>query len=102
MFYHRRLDMNRLALACLLALGSLAACGTTDGPPAGYVRFEPPKIMVPPGASGQWIQYVSLPVDQDMDVTDLVGTQSPGGHHVILYATPTSHPVGTTREWRAT
>jgi hypothetical protein len=34
-----------------------------------------------------------------MDVLDLSGSQSLGGHHAILYATTDIEPVGTTREW---
>lgn len=95
--------MKRLAFTALFAFGLLAACSDdTDGPPDGYRRFEPAPIMMQPGESGQWVQYVSLPVDQDMDVIDVIGTQGPSGHHAILYASPTSQPVGTTREWRAT
>jgi hypothetical protein len=95
--------MTRLAITSIFAFGCLAACSdASDGPPEGYLRFEPAPITVQPGASGQWIQYVSLPIDQDMDVIDVIGEQGPTGHHAILYASPTSHAVGTTRDWRAT
>lgn len=95
--------MFRLALTSLFALGSLVACtDSNDGAPDGYRRFEPAPITVAPGVSGQWIQYVSLPLDQDMDVIDVIGEQGIGGHHAILYASPVSQPVGTMREWRAT
>jgi hypothetical protein len=94
--------MKRFASVCVLAFGSLTACAGEDGPPDGYRRFEPEPIMVPAGTSGQWIQYVSGPVEQDMDVIDIRGEQGLGGHHAILYASPITQPVGTTREWRAT
>lgn len=93
--------MKRFQFACLLAL-SFAACGTnSDGPPAGYRRFDTSPIMIQPGTSGQWVQYVSKPLDQDMDVMDIIGEQGPAGHHAVLYATPNAQPLGTTREWRA-
>ncbi|HVV82733.1 MAG TPA: hypothetical protein VHE35_06615 [Kofleriaceae bacterium] len=93
-----------LSLASALIAGAAAGCidpAPEDGPPDGYVRFEPTPIPVAAGASGQWVQYVAGPVAQDLDVVDIIGEQGPGGHHAVLYATPDVEPVGTTRDWRA-
>src|SRR6185436_3333040 len=60
---------------------------------------EPAPVTLGPGESGQWVQYVSEPLTEDMDVLDIQGGQGPGGHHALLYATTTIEPVGTTRDW---
>ncbi len=78
-------------LLSFLAVG----CAGEDGD--GYVHYETPPITLQPGESGQWVQYVAAPFDQDMDVIEVVGTQSQGGHHAVLYASPTVQEVGFTR-----
>jgi hypothetical protein len=94
-----------LALLFTLALGSAALAGCSsdgepaDGPPEGYTRFRTPPITVQPGESGQWIQWVSAPLERDMDVVDVVGSQTAGGHHALLYMTPESNEIGFTREF---
>src|SRR5689334_14049812 len=93
------------SFATLLAATLLAGAGActdlpTDGPPEGYLRFEPTPIPLPAGSSGQWVQYVSAPLTEDMDIVDIIGEQRPGGHHAILYASPSVEPIGTTRDWR--
>src|SRR5262249_17439515 len=68
----------------LLALAA-SACGEEDrifaDSSTGYVRFEPPPVDVAAATSKMWMQWVSAPLDHDMDVLDLSGSQSLGGHH---------------------
>jgi Copper type II ascorbate-dependent monooxygenase, C-terminal domain len=94
--------VRRLALSMLvLAVGACASSDDdVDDVAEGYVRFEPPAITVQPGESGQWVQYVANPFDEDMDIVDIVGHQGVGGHHAVLYSSPTVEEIGTTREWR--
>jgi len=66
----------------------------------GYLRFEPPALEVAPGGSENWAQFVGGPLDQDYDVVDVNGVQSPGGHHALVYATSMGEPPGTTRLWK--
>jgi hypothetical protein len=96
----------------LVALLVLAACGDEDRvfppgssadpntPAADYVRYEAPPLQIEPGESKMWAQWVSAPLDHDIDVTDLLGSQGEGGHHANLYATSDVQPVGMTREWQ--
>jgi len=72
---------------------------TPPAAPAGYQRFVTPVIKaLPPGSDTMWCQYIAAPFDKDTDVIDLVGSQSKGGHHLILYGTDSAQPVGTSRE----
>ncbi len=86
----------------VLAAGGCAESGDgdDDAVPEGYVRFEPPMIALEPGTSGQWVQYVANPFDEDMDVVDIIGHQGTGGHHAVLYASPSIEAIGTTRDWQ--
>jgi hypothetical protein len=45
-----------------------------------------------------WCQYITPPMDADTDVIEVQGQQSLGGHHIVLYATSESQPVGTTKD----
>lgn len=99
----------------IVAIGLLAACGNSDPgagtdkgpfvdgfePPAlqaGYTRLVMPIIPdIPPGTDKMWCQWVSPPSDGDMDIVNVVGNQSQGGHHIVLYATSTIAPVGMSR-----
>ncbi|MGH7271667.1 MAG: hypothetical protein ACREJ3_14645 [Polyangiaceae bacterium] len=104
-------------LSC--ALSATAACGgstpavsttSSDGgsmgnqgsgsPPPGYVRFTSDAVTVPADSSKQWIQWVQAPLDHDVDIVDIQGSQSPGGHHAVLYSTTDIEPVGTMRVWK--
>jgi len=82
----------------LFAVGC-AEPGDADDVPEGYVRYAPDPITVQPGESGQWVQYVANPFDADMDVVDIIGHQGPGGHHAVLYSSPTVQEIGYTREF---
>jgi hypothetical protein len=42
-------------------------------------------------------QWIAPPADTDIDVIDVTGQQSFGGHHVVLYATTDVENVGTVR-----
>jgi Copper type II ascorbate-dependent monooxygenase, C-terminal domain len=53
---------------------------------------------IQPGANVSHCQYVQAPLDRDVDVLDVQGHQSAGGHHAVAYATTTKVPVGTSRE----
>lgn len=94
---------------CVVAM--LAACGSEEQPPAsdsqfiagfapaalqpGYTRFiSPPVKSLPPGTNEEYCQWVALPADQDRDVLSLMGVQSRGGHHAVLYASTRMQPVG--------
>ncbi len=95
-----------LAWSLLMALAapSVAACSDDgaapgDGPPTGYVRYEPPDVTVGPGESRTWVQWVAAPFDHDQNVVDLIGTQGVGGHHALLYTSKEIQPIGTTREF---
>lgn len=104
----RAKNLGLCTLLSLLSLGT-AACGdapapddpaeSPDGPPAGYVRYRTPAITLQPGESGQRAQVVSAPFDADLDVADLIGTQTAGGHHALMYSSTRDEPVGTTRPW---
>ena len=99
----------------MIAIGLLAACGNSDpgagldkGPgldgfnppavPAGYTRLTMPVVPdIQPGVDAIWCQWVAPPSDQDMDIVDVIGSQSAGGHHLVLYATSAMSPIGTSR-----
>jgi hypothetical protein len=68
-------------------------------PPAvqpGYNRYIAPAVNgIPPGTDVEYCQWVAPAVDSDGDVTGMVGAQSKGGHHAVLYAsTKTGYKVG--------
>jgi hypothetical protein len=91
----------------LLVFGSLlvVACGSepvdleSDEPLPGYTRFTVPSIWVEPGESGLWATWVAAPQDRALDIVDVQGTQSKGGHHALLYSTIDVQDVGMTRAW---
>lgn len=102
--------MNKMS-AILFAGVLLVGCGGTEdgnanvdpnGFPAveaGYTRYVVPEILgIQPGTDRMWCQYVSKPFEEDTDVLDFTGWQSAGGHHLIMNATKTVAPVGTSRE----
>jgi hypothetical protein len=93
--------VRTLILSAVVSLLAVACASEPSGDdvPEGYTRFEPPPITVAPGESGQWVQYVANPFDVDMDVVDIIGHQGPGGHHAVLYSSPTIQEVGFTREF---
>jgi hypothetical protein len=97
--------------AILLASIAMVGCGGTeddrapvdpDGfPPvaAGYTRFVAPVVEdIEPGVDATYCQYITEPFQEDTDIVDFTGWQSVGGHHLVLYATSTHAPVGTSRE----
>jgi hypothetical protein len=43
---------------------------------------------------------VASPFDHDVDVVDVEGTQSGGGHHAVLYSLQQAQPIGTQRVWK--
>ena len=43
-------------------------------------------------------QYVQAPLDRDVDIIDVRGYQSEGGHHAIAYASTDRAALGTTRD----
>jgi hypothetical protein len=64
--------------------------------PAGYQRIVTPAVQgLAPGSDTMFCQYVGGAADADTDVIDLVGAQSKGGHHLVLYATQMAAPIGT-------
>lgn len=106
----------RLTLAFAVLLLAPAACATDDGsgdgddggglasepPPDGYVRYETPVIELAPGESGLWKTWVAPPMDHDVDILDIRGGQSRGGHHALLYSNTIAREVGETQEWQST
>lgn len=106
--------MKLRALICFSAVAVAAACGGTATPPnnSPYIDgFEPPELKqglnryitptiehIQPGQEGMWCQWLSEAVTEDTDILETSGTQSIGGHHVVLYATAIKAAVGTSRE----
>jgi hypothetical protein len=80
--------------------GTPAVPGAKPAPREGYQRYESTPVMLGAGRSMMIVQWVAPPVDRDMDIVDIVGWQSKGGHHAILYATSDQQPVGTVRNWK--
>jgi hypothetical protein len=102
----------RGAFAVVVAGGLVLGCGDAavdapappgaSGPPAlleGYQRYTTAAVEVAPGADLLLAQWVAAPLDRELDVLDIVGTQSATGHHALMYATSLEEPVGTTRTW---
>jgi hypothetical protein len=78
--------------------------GEFDPPPpaAGYTRIEVPVLTdLPPGSDTLHCQYVRGPSDRDLDILDVQGYQSAGGHHSVAYSTTVMAPVGTDRPCNA-
>lgn len=106
--------MRNLKALGWLAVAVLAGCGSAEqipaadaqfiagfAPPAvqpGYTRFvSPPLVDIKPGTNEEYCQWITLPADQERDVLSVIGEQSRGGHHALLYAsTRTDMPVGET------
>jgi hypothetical protein len=95
-----------------LALIAVAGCGgssTAPSPyvagfappasPSGYTRYVAPTVhQVPPGSDMTLCQWLAGASDADVDVADVFGHQSVGGHHVVLYASKNiKEPIGTSR-----
>jgi hypothetical protein len=75
--------------------------GKAFDPPAvqdGFTRIEAPVVSgIEPGADISYCQFVMAPVDRDMDILDMTGFQSLGGHHSLAYTNTRDVPVGTSR-----
>jgi hypothetical protein len=71
-----------------------------SAPPAGYQRYvTSPLHQVQPGQDIVLCEWVAGPRDTDVDVADVAGAQSRGGHHVVLYASENvDEPIGKSRE----
>jgi len=67
--------------------------------PAGYTRYvTPPIYQVNPGDDIILCQWLAPASDHDVDIIDVNGAQSLGGHHVVLYASSNvDEAVGTSR-----
>ncbi len=107
--------MGRSILWCVGCAALLAACGKGAGPasatqasqyipgfdpppaPAGYTRYVTPVVDIGPGQDQIWCQYVAGPAAADQLVLDVRGEQSTFGHHIAVYATSMTAPVGTSR-----
>ncbi|MET0339524.1 MAG: hypothetical protein ABW252_00905 [Polyangiales bacterium] len=79
-----------------------AAGGPSSGvfppPSAGYTRLVAPVIKdIKPGQDVLRCQYIQAPLDRDIDVIDVTGHQSEGGHHAVTFASSLKEPVGTSR-----
>jgi hypothetical protein len=106
-------------MACTTAV-TLTACGSSDDdtspggkavwvtprtpedfppPPEGYTRLEAPVIKaLPAGGEAMECQYIRVPFERDLDVLDVRGYQTLGGHHAVVFASLNNEPVGTARE----
>jgi hypothetical protein len=122
----KRIQSLTLLLGCV-AFATLSACGSGDAdtpaekgappegatpgkwvtpltpedmppPREGYTRLEAPVIEdVPPGGSVERCQYIRAPFETDLDVLDVGGYQTLGGHHSVVFASMIEEPVGTSR-----
>ncbi len=64
----------------------------------GYTRFVTPEIDgLAAGSDTLYCQWLAPPAAEDQDVLDLSGMQSKYGHHVVLYASTESYPVGKSK-----
>jgi hypothetical protein len=72
-------------------------------PPPGYTRIVAPDVTgIEAGGDAIKCQYVLTPFDRDMDVLDISGYQSLGGHHSIAYAVNGAGAMeGTSRDCNA-
>ncbi|MHB1844927.1 MAG: hypothetical protein ACYCWW_08860 [Deltaproteobacteria bacterium] len=104
--------MAKRALLGLLLGVTAVACGkgAPEAPPdpylagfnppavaSGYTRYVTPVVTIPAGGDQLWCQYVSAPFTQDQLILDVMGEQSTFGHHIVVYATTTGAPIGTSR-----
>lgn len=64
---------------------------------AGFTRYVSPIVTVDPGQSELFCQWVTNPFPNDIDVISVTGQQSAFGHHVVVYATTATAPLGTSR-----
>jgi hypothetical protein len=88
------------ALASAGASSPTASAKVFDPPPArsGFTRFVAPVMEnLAAGTDTMYCQYVQAPLDHDVDVLDVEGYQSLGGHHSVAYSTTMNVPVGTSR-----
>jgi hypothetical protein len=92
----------------LIGLALLGGCADSglpliDGfaPPTeadGYTRFVMPQVtQLQPGDDLMFCQWVAPPSETERQIVDTQGYQSTGGHHIALYATSQSEPIGTSR-----
>jgi hypothetical protein len=117
--------VNAMRNGCLslLAIGALGGCAgsgdSNDGdsssaatssahtkqfageePPAGYTRYMTAPMELEPSSSGLWAEWVSEPLDRDMDVVDIRGDQTVPGHHALMYSTAIAEDQGFRRTWQ--
>jgi hypothetical protein len=91
-----------VAVASLSVVFAALGCGSNAAPatPDEYVHYDVPDITLEPAQNAMWLQWISAPFDHDVNVVDLVASQSKGGHHALIYATTDVEPVGTTRPFK--
>jgi len=71
--------------------------GQSTPVPDGYTRYYSTVQEVSPGESLMLVEWVTGAFDEDMDVMDVKGGQTKGGHHASLTASTQIEPVGTVR-----
>ncbi|HEY5923222.1 MAG TPA: hypothetical protein VIV11_16195 [Kofleriaceae bacterium] len=93
--------MRAVLLGLVLVIGCSADEDSFGGERLsdGFIRYKADSVRLQPGETKQFVQWVSAPLDRDMDVISVRGSQGPGGHHALLYASPDVEPVGTNRAW---
>ncbi|APR83088.1 Hypothetical protein A7982_08437 [Minicystis rosea] len=102
------MEMKRLpfVLVICLAAGGCAKGGTLDieslrdvdprGPvPEGYTRFVAQETTLAPGEEKILNEWLSAPMDADVDILDVRGETSDHLQRFLLYGTPDTQAVGT-------
>ncbi|MFT3692866.1 MAG: hypothetical protein QM831_06980 [Kofleriaceae bacterium] len=106
--------MNKLFLICgvLALVGCTKADSGDDGngsdqyvdgfnpPPVadGYTRYITAPMEMQPGEDKIFCQWLQVPATDDVDVVGIGGYQTVTGHHVVLYSTSETQPVGENHE----
>lgn len=68
------------------------------GPPLpGFERYYSTPMMVMPGDSKDFLQWIAGPLDQDYDVLRITGRQGVGGHHAMVYSINEAQEIGYSR-----
>jgi len=86
-----------IAAACTLAGGC-----SDDGDGTFEMDFHTVPTALAAGENVQTGEWVAEPTDRDLDVLQISGFQSLGGHHATLVATPHHEPLGTIKPWSMT
>ena len=91
--------LSALAVTACGSSGSHKAATTQPAAAMSAGAFNPPKVLegytrlqantipdIPAGADVTHCQYAMAPLDRDMDIVDVQGLQSAGGHHEVAFS----------------